>query len=95
MVTTTKFKTTMLQAIFVSSIIFGATSCDQNDHDRDNKVSDSIATKPVTADVAEDQNDGKFNESEDETPRRAKVWMESCGSLKSCLRNFIRQSSRG
>lgn len=59
----TKIKTTVLQAIFVSSILFGAVSCEQKENDHD--TSDAT-NKPVTPEVAEDQNDGKFNKNADE-----------------------------
>lgn len=58
-----KIKTTVLQVIFVSSIIFGAASCEQKQSDHN--TSDA-SDKPVTSEVAEDQNDGKFNKNDDE-----------------------------
>ncbi len=58
-----KIKTTALQVIFASSVIFGAASCEHKDADK--KSSDHTSVQ-VTPDIAEDQNDGKFNESADE-----------------------------
>lgn len=59
----TKIKTAALQVIFVSSIIFGASSCQENKQDNTSNES----SKPVnTADAAEDQNDAKFNKNDDE-----------------------------
>ena len=56
----TKIKKTALQIIFVSTVIFGAASCEEKEHDH------TASDKPVTSDVAEDQNDGKFNKNDDE-----------------------------
>ena len=58
-----KIKTTALQIIFVSTVIFGAASCEEKEHDH---TASNASDKPVTSDVAEDQNDGKFNKNDDE-----------------------------
>jgi putative membrane protein len=60
METISKIKTTALRVIFVSSVIFGAASCEKKD--TDHKTSGT----GVTGDLAKDQNDGKFNKSKDE-----------------------------
>jgi len=60
MITTLKIKTTGLQIIFVSSVIFGAASC--NHKDSEHKTSSTS----VTEDLAKDQNDEKFNKIKDE-----------------------------
>jgi len=54
-----KIRTTALQVIFVSSIIFGGASCEH-------KPSEEKASEEVTKDVAVNQNDGKFNKSDDQ-----------------------------
>jgi putative membrane protein len=59
----TKIKTTALQVIFVSSIVFGAASCEQKE--KENRVSDA-PVEPINTEVAKDQNDGKFNDNDDE-----------------------------
>jgi len=59
----TKIKKATLQVIFVSTVIFGATSCEHKENDHD--TSDA-SDKPVTTDVAKDQNDGKFSKNDDE-----------------------------
>jgi len=61
----TKIKTTVLQLIFASSVIFGIASCENKMKESDHTTSES-ETKALTPDVAEDQNEGKFNKNDDE-----------------------------
>jgi putative membrane protein len=62
MKSTLKIKTAALQVIFASSIIFGAASCENKEKDHN----DVEATKALTPEVAEDQNEDKFNKNADE-----------------------------
>lgn len=63
MKTTSTVKKTIAQVLIASSVIFAITSCDHKDNE--NKSAEA-EHKEVTKEVAEDQNDAKFNKNKDE-----------------------------
>lgn len=55
-------KSSFLSIVFVSTVIFGTTSCENHEENKE-----EVATAvPKTEEVAKDQNAGKFNDTDDE-----------------------------
>jgi len=62
---TTTIKASFINTIFLSAVIFGASSCENHDNHDDKTAAEKIG-EPKTEEVAKDQNADKFNDTDDQ-----------------------------